>query len=68
MSVMYLSVPYLYICLRPQWKQVLALFVSSFYLMFFVFIFYAYLYNVLHFILNKSNPIITKNQASQKHK
>ena len=32
----------------------LAFFVSSFYLMYFVFIFYVYLYNVLHFILNKS--------------
>ena len=32
----------------------LALFVSYLYLMYFVFICYAYLYNVLHFILNKS--------------
>ena len=33
-------------------------FVSSFYLMYFVFISYVNLYNVLHFILNKSNPHI----------
>ena len=31
-------------------------FLSSFYLMYFVFISDVYLYNVLHFILNKSNP------------
>ena len=32
-------------------------FVSSFYLMYFVFISYVYMYNVLHVILNKSNYI-----------
>ena len=32
-------------------------FVSSFYLMYFVFISYVYLYNVLHYILNKSRRL-----------
>ena len=35
----------------------LVLFVSSFYLMYFVLIYYVYLYNVLHFILNKSKDV-----------
>ena len=35
-------------------NKFLHFFVSSFYLMYFVFISYAYLYNVLHFILNQS--------------
>ena len=41
-------------------NKCLHFFVSSFYLMYFVFISYVYLYNVLHFILNKSikeNPL-----------
>ena len=38
-------------------NKCLHFFVSSFYLMYFVFISYVYLYNVLHFILNKSNPM-----------
>ena len=38
-------------------NKCLHFFVSSFYLMYFVFISYVYLYNVLHFILNKSIPI-----------
>ena len=38
-------------------NKCLHVFVSSFYLMYFVFISYVYLYNVLHFILNKCNPI-----------
>ena len=38
-------------------NKCLHFFVSSFYLMYFDFISYVYLYNVLHFILNKSNPI-----------
>ena len=35
-------------------NKCLHFFVSSFYLMYFVFISYVYMYNVLHFILNKS--------------
>ena len=42
----------------PNWdhngNKCLHFFVSSFYLMYFVFIYYAYLYNVLHSIQNKS--------------
>ena len=39
-------------------NKCLHFFESSFYLMYFVFISYVYLYNVLHFILNKSiHPI-----------
>ena len=47
----------------------LALFVSSFYLMYFVFISYVYLYNVLHSIkkINSALNTISQNRCAALH-
>ena len=53
LSCIYLYLICIFVC-EHNGNKCLHFFVSSFYLMYFVSISYVYLYNVLHFILNKS--------------